>query len=125
MRLIKQIGKNFLLPAALQNISNDLLNPKNCLPISSIFVGPECELYLEIKCPEFIIEVKSKCLNFYTTALEEMLQRLPYNDEIFRVLNFLDPKIALHDESRLIFLDLKNIAKRIWCIVWAYLTLRP
>lgn len=110
-QLIKQMGQNFLLPNALENISNDLLNSKNFLPVSSIYVGPECESYLKNECPEFIIEVKSKCLDFYTTALEEMLQRLPYNNEIFRELTFLDSKVALSDKNRLIFPDLTNIAR--------------
>ncbi|KYN29362.1 hypothetical protein ALC57_01198, partial [Trachymyrmex cornetzi] len=69
VRLIKQIRKNFILLDALQNISNDLLNLKNFLPVNYIFVGSECESYLEIECSEFLIEVKYKCLNFYTTAL--------------------------------------------------------
>jgi len=110
-QLIKQLGQNFLRLAALQNISNDLLNPKNFVPVSSIYVGPECESYLKTECSDFVIEVKSKCLNFYATALEEMLQRLPYNDEILRELKFLDPEVALRNESRLIFADLRNVAR--------------
>ncbi|KYM96048.1 hypothetical protein ALC62_13298 [Cyphomyrmex costatus] len=63
--------------------------------------------YLKTECPEFLIEVKSKCLDFYTTSLEEILQRLPYNDEIFRELNFLD------DKNRSNFPDLTNLANRL------------
>ncbi|XP_018370018.1 PREDICTED: uncharacterized protein LOC108765686 [Trachymyrmex cornetzi] len=40
-----------------------------------------------------------------------MIQRLPYNNHIFRELKFLDPTIALHQESRLTFPDLKNTAR--------------
>lgn len=110
--LIKQMGQNFLLPNALKEISLDILNPQNFLPISSIYVGPECELLLESESSEFVIEIKSTCLSFYITALQEMIQRLPYNDEIFRELKFLDPSIALREESRLTFPDLRNLAKR-------------
>lgn len=93
------MGQNFLLPDALQNTSNDLLNPQNILPVNSIYVGPECESFILAECPDFYTEVKSKCLNFYVTAVQEMLHRLPYNDEIFRDLRFLDPEIALCDAS--------------------------
>lgn len=40
-----------------------------------------------------------------------MIQRLPYNNEIFRKLKFLDPSVALREESRLTFPDLKDIAR--------------
>lgn len=110
-QLIKKMGQNCLLPDALKNISNDLLNPNNFLPVTSIYVGPECEAYLKTECDEFINEVKSNCFNFYITALEEMLQRLPYNVEIFREFKFLNSEVALHNDSRLIFADLTNLAR--------------
>jgi len=56
------------------------------------------------------MEIKS-CLSFYVTALQEMIQRLPYNDEIFHEFRFLDPNIALRKESRLAFPDLRNVAR--------------
>ncbi|KYM96899.1 hypothetical protein ALC62_12436 [Cyphomyrmex costatus] len=110
--LIKQMGYNFLLPHSLQNISIDVINPQNFLPTHSIYVGPECESLLELESLEFVIEVKTTCLSFYETALEGMIQRLPYNDEFFRELKFLDPAVALQEESRLTFPDLRNLAKR-------------
>ncbi|XP_024872448.1 uncharacterized protein LOC112455009 [Temnothorax curvispinosus] len=109
--LIKQIGNNFLLPEALKNISLEIINLQNFLPLNSIYVGPECESLLKLESLEFVIEIKSRCLSFYITALEEMIKRLPYNNEMFRELTFLDPSIALSDESRLTFPDLRNVAR--------------
>lgn len=95
----------------MKNFSIDVINPHNFLPLTSIYVGPECESFLQSESSEFVTEIKSKCLSFYTTALQEMIQRLPYNDEIFRELKFLDPNVALREESRLIFPDLRNVAR--------------
>lgn len=108
--LIKQMGSNFLVPNILSNISIDIINPKNFLPLSSIYLGPECESFLQLQSSEFVSEIKSNCQSFYITALQEMIQRLPYNNEICRELLFLDPNVALREESRLIFPDLRNIA---------------
>lgn len=109
--LIKQMGNNFLLPNLLDHISLDIITAQNFLPLSQVYVGPECESFLELQSSEFINEIKSNCLLFYTVALREMIQRLPYNNEIFRELKFLDPTVALHEESRFIFSDLKNLAR--------------
>ncbi|RLU25331.1 hypothetical protein DMN91_001487 [Ooceraea biroi] len=109
--LIKQMGYNFLLPTTLNTISLDVINPSNFLPVTSIYLGSECESFLQSESSEFITEIKSKCLSFYTTAVKEIIQRLPYNDKIFRELKFLNPNVALREESRLTFPDLRHVAK--------------
>jgi hypothetical protein len=109
--LIKQMGQHFLVPNTLKNISMDVINPQNFLPLAQIYVGPECESLLQLESSDFVMEIKSKCLSFYTTALQEMIQRLPYNDDIFRELRFLDPSVALREKGRLIFPDLRNVVK--------------
>ncbi|EZA55675.1 hypothetical protein X777_04184 [Ooceraea biroi] len=108
---IKQIGCNFLLPAALKNLSLEIINPQYFLDVNLIYTGPECESFLQLESSKIVLEIKSTCLSFYTTALEEMLQRLPYNDKILRQCKFLDSSVALREESRLNFPDLKDIAK--------------
>lgn len=40
-----------------------------------------------------------------------MLQRLSYNDKIFRELEFLDSEVVLRDKNRSIFADLTNVAR--------------
>lgn len=108
--LIKQMGHNFLLPHALKNISMDIIHHHNFIPLSSIHVGPECEAFLQTQTGGFIANFKSTCLSFYTTAFQEMVEILPYNDEIIRELKFLDASIALSTESRLAFPDLRDVA---------------
>jgi len=63
--LIKQMEYNFLLPTTLQNISMDIINPQNFLPLHSIYVGPECEFLLQSESSEFVMEIKTICLSFY------------------------------------------------------------
>ncbi|KAK2579081.1 hypothetical protein KPH14_010930 [Odynerus spinipes] len=105
------MGYNFLLPHAIKNISIDSNNHQNFLPLNSVYVGPECETFLQTQTDEFIANVKSTCLSFYTTAFQGIVKRLPYSDEIFRDLKFLDANIALREESRVAFPDLRNVAR--------------
>ncbi|KYN22585.1 hypothetical protein ALC57_05005, partial [Trachymyrmex cornetzi] len=65
---------------------------------------------------ECVQEIKLKCLQFYKTAVKEMLKRLPYKDTFFEMLTFIDPKIALYNESRIKIKDLTDIAVRIGLI---------
>lgn len=112
-QLIRQIGQNFLLPAALKEISADVLHPRNFLPLDRIYVGSECEILLEQQTSDVREEVKSKCLDFYVTALDEMIRRLPFDDVVLRGLRFLDPKFALYNEGRNAIRDLTDIATRL------------
>jgi len=63
--LIKQMEYNFLLLTTLQNISMDIINPQNFLPLHSIYVGPKCEFLLQSESSEFVMEIKTICLSFY------------------------------------------------------------
>jgi len=53
---------------------------------------------LSLECAQ---KIRFKCLDFYITAVREMLKRLPFRDSLFQQLTFLDPKIALYHECRL------------------------
>lgn len=103
-----------MTPESLQNINTVNINDKtNISNVIDINVGPECECLLATLPLEYACEIRSKCLEFYITAVREMLKRLPYNDNLFQQLIFLDPKIALYDEGRLKVRDLTFIATRI------------
>ena len=111
---IHQLGQNFLKLEALRNIDNLDLDDKNSINSEEdVYVGPECESFLESLELECAQEIRLKCLNFYITAVREMLTRLPFNDPFFEQLIFLDPAIALYDEGRQQIKDLIFIAKRI------------
>jgi len=109
-RLIKQMGKNFLLPAILQEISLNILDLRNFLPLNEVYVGPEREIFLKNQTSEFAEEIKLKCLDFYISAVEDMMKRLPFNDFILCELKFLNSKFALYDKTRSVIKDLTYIA---------------
>lgn len=109
-QLIKQIGQNFLLPARLQNISSDTIHSRNFLPLNELYVGPECEKFLQNQTMQFAQEIKLKCLDFYVSATEDMIKLLPFNDIVLHDLKFLDSKLALSCEGRNVIKDLTNIA---------------
>lgn len=109
-QLIRQMGQNFLLPDVLNNISLECLESQNCLPLNKIYLGSECETFLKNETSIFVETIKLKCLDFYITALQEMLKRLPYNDIIIQNLKFLDSQVALYYEGRNIIADLSDIA---------------
>jgi len=83
-QLINEIGQNFLTPESLQNINTLNINDnKNILNVNDIYVGPECECLLTTLSLEHARKIRFKCLQFYITAVREMLKRLPYNDILF------------------------------------------
>ncbi|KYN11430.1 hypothetical protein ALC57_16443 [Trachymyrmex cornetzi] len=84
--------------------------------LENIYVGPECKNFLKILSFEYAQQIQLNYLNFYITALEEMLKRLPYKDPFFQTLTFLctiDPKIGLYEEGRLKIKDIDIIWKQI------------
>jgi len=111
-RLIREIATNVVIPKVLENIVDfNVEDENNFRNINDINVGPECKSFLQTLPSECAQEIKLTCLQFYITAIREMLKRLPYNDIVFQQLMFLQPKIALYNESRIQFKDL--IATRI------------
>ncbi|XP_070516613.1 SCAN domain-containing protein 3-like [Cardiocondyla obscurior] len=110
----KCFGQNFVKLNVLNDIFNLNLKDKNNIqPVNEIYVGPECESFLENFTVECVHEIKLKCLDFYVTAVQEMLNRLPCKDPFFEQLSFLDPKIALFNDGRIKIKDLTLIAKRL------------
>lgn len=78
-----------------------------------IYVGPECESFLIILSLECAKEIKLKCLDFYKTALTEIMKLLPYKDILFEQFSFLETKIAPYNESRNKIKHLSYIVSRI------------
>ncbi|XP_071581188.1 zinc finger BED domain-containing protein 5-like [Temnothorax nylanderi] len=111
-QVIRQLADNFLKYDNVENISISELD-NNVQHIDNIRIGPECDSFLETLSLECAQEIKLKCLDFYVTAVREMLKRLPYNDEFFKQLSFLDPKIALYKEGRNKIKYLTHIAKQV------------
>lgn len=76
-------------------------------------MGSDCESLLKNLSSECAQEIKLKCLDFYITAVQEMLKRLPCKDIFFKQLTFLDPQIALYNKGRTKIRDLTSIATRV------------
>ena len=111
-RLIKYIALNFIKPEFLTDIANLDINNKNNFR-EKVNVGPECESFLKTLSADCAQQIRLNCLEFYITAVREMLKRLPFKDKLFHQLTFLDPKVALYDGGRLEVEDLTFIAKRV------------
>jgi len=112
-QLIIDIGKNFLISQVLKDINNITVDSNNQKDVNDVYVGPECESFLETLPLEHAQEIRRHCLDFYITSLREMLKRLPYKDIIFEQLMFLQPNIALYHEGRTKIKDLTLLATRI------------
>lgn len=108
LNLLKSICQNFIKPKFItENIFMiDFKNKENIIPLSEVFVGTECESLLLEQNEDQIIIFKEKCLNFFVTASEEMVKRLPFNNPMYKEIKFIAPNIALDLETRQQFKDL-------------------
>ena len=102
LSLIKSISQNFIKPKLINdNIFRiDFNNKVNQLPILELFVGTECQNVLNLQPENKIVLFKEKCLNFYITSAQEIVKRLPLDNELIHELTFIDPNIALDLENR-------------------------
>lgn len=108
LSLMKTLCQNFIKPALLNNnISNlNFKDTNNLLTICELFVGAECQELLNSQSEENVKKFKEKCQNFYITTDEEIIQRLPVNDNFFKEMKFLDPEIAPNSTNRTDLMDL-------------------
>lgn len=60
----------------LKDISNLDIDNKNNIQ-ENVYVGPECESVLDTLSLECLQQIRLKYLDFYITAVREMLKRLP------------------------------------------------
>jgi len=102
LSLIKSISQNFIKPKLINdNIFRiDFNNKVNQLPILELFVGTECQNVLNLQPENKIVLFKEKCLNFYIISAQEIVKRLPLDNELIHELTFIDPNIALDLENR-------------------------
>jgi len=72
--------------------------------INEIFVGSQCEAYLNNLIIEDHIEavltIQQNCLQFYITAAQEIRKRLPITHNFLIKLQVFDPSISLFDNNR-------------------------
>jgi len=67
----------------------DFKNKENIIPLSEVFVGTECESLLLEQNEDQIIIFKEKCLNFFVTASEEIVKRLPFDNPMYKDIKFI------------------------------------
>nr|XP_012151330.1 PREDICTED: uncharacterized protein LOC105663900 [Megachile rotundata] len=78
-KLIHQIGRNFIKIDVLKNIESlDVDNVENIQNIENIYTGPECENCLESLEVESARQIRINWLNYYITAVREMLIQLAF-----------------------------------------------
>jgi len=76
-QLICQLSKNFMTLNSLKSINNlNVNNEQNILNLENIYVGSECESFLESLTLECRQQIKLACSDFYKIAVQEMLKRL-------------------------------------------------
>jgi len=80
-QLIRSLDRNFITVNSLKCINNlNIDNEQNILNLENIHVELECENFLKLLPLECGQQIKLLCLDFYKTAIQEMLKRLPYMD---------------------------------------------
>lgn len=96
VNLLSQICRNFIKKEYLKNIATNInfLQKEIQKDINEIFVGEECEKYLDnliMKNHEdTVITIRQNCLQFYLTAAEEICKRLPVTNDFFLNYKFLE-----------------------------------
>lgn len=104
--ILKDLCSNFIKLNVLNTVKLSIINvedPNNFLPNDQIFLGTECEQYISNFDSKFFVEIKNKCLGFYIEAALQIKKRLPTNNIFFNELKFIDPKIALNDDTQINF----------------------
>ncbi|EFA12406.1 hypothetical protein TcasGA2_TC016408 [Tribolium castaneum] len=95
-RLLLQLCQNFIKPNVLKenNLNLSLIQPSNYLEIEHVYVGTDCLNILNTMNAYDQKEIRLNILKFYICAAQEMIKRLPINNNLFSELEFLLPKFA-------------------------------
>jgi hypothetical protein len=90
--LFQQFAQNFIHNQLLLTDRKpiDLLNPHCYLPLEEIYLGTECNAFVNTLSPPEQHGVRVKILQFYVTAARHIIKRLPL-DGIFRDFEFILP----------------------------------
>lgn len=91
--IFKELCSNFIKHEYLRKIETiSITEPNHLRNTKDVNVGAECEAFIKTLPENIQIEIKTKCLNFYVKAAEEMKSRLPLADKLFDEFRLLDPK---------------------------------
>lgn len=102
-KIFLKLGQNFIKKEYLKTDCN-LKSSDIFLSIEDVYVGNECEDFLNGFSESTIYEIKWDCLQFYITALEETQSRLPLQDSsIFKEMEFINPELAIKGENKNLF----------------------
>lgn len=104
--ILKEFLTHFIKTDVLNNVQLHTINVddhNNFLQNDRVFLGTECEDYINNFNSEVVTEIKNKCLEFFIQAAIEIKKRLPINNLFFKQLKFIDPKIALTDGTDINF----------------------
>lgn len=109
VKLLRTLAQNFIKPEFLVTYKINTIsfsNPKMFLPECQIFIGTECEEFIKDFPSTLKCEIKNMCLQFYSTAAEEIVKRLPITNEFFKEFQFLESSICLDATKRNMATDL-------------------
>ena len=100
------ICKHFIKPELLKNISInfEFLKIEHQKSLNDIYLGTECEKYLDELVTEghteVVANVRQNCLQFYITAAQGICKRLPINHSFLSKLKVFEADTALRDPNR-------------------------
>lgn len=93
-RIYYKLCNNYL-KADVINTRVECRNPRNFVDLFKIYLGPECNTFLENLNKPVQEKIRKKCLEFYIVSCEEIQKRLPLEEKFLVELIFIDPKVAL------------------------------
>lgn len=88
------IKREYLKKTDLENV--EYKNPKNYLPIEEVYYGANVsKSLLELNLTSDQINFfRVRCLDFYTEACKQIIQRFPLKGNVIKLFNFLEPSIV-------------------------------
>ncbi|XP_075157987.1 uncharacterized protein LOC142231254 [Haematobia irritans] len=106
MKIFLKLGQNCIKKSELK-IDCVVRSPHISVQIEDVFLGLECEEFLKDIPENTVKKIKTDCLQFYLTALEEIQKRLPLKeDSIFKEMEFLNPMAAFSENGKKFKFDL-------------------
>ncbi|XP_070515358.1 protein FAM200A-like [Cardiocondyla obscurior] len=110
------LSRNSKLLSRLKEIEMpEFDNNENQISVNKIYVGDECEKYLNNLITEgradIVANIRQDCLQFYVTAAQDICKRLPIHDAFLSKLKVFECNIALcHSDRETSFNDVSYIA---------------
>lgn len=111
--LFKELCYNCIKLNELNNLQSlNLSCPRIFKELKEVYLGPKCEEYLKSIPQNIAHDVRLKCLDYYTTAAQELQRRLPLKNIVLQELIFIDPKVALDGFQREAVNNFQNLKKQ-------------